>query len=141
MSSFLITLRVYYIKFIQIKRRLLQSMGVHAISLLGTIISQSMEIYVSQEFHIDPIQRMKYQSPKKNHFYDIEQLKLDIVMPIHRPAHWIAAVISFSSGTIFIKDGLFNDQTKIAEIVMQWYASKLRIQLFIILINTYRYYN
>ena len=82
---------------------------------------------ISQEYNVDPCQRMIYQAHDNSHFSSIDQLKLDIVMPIHMSAHQIAAVICFSSRTLFIKDGLFNDQKIVAGNVTQWYVSKFLI--------------
>ena len=74
---------------------------------------------ISNEYHDDPKQRMKY-SPSYQYFRSIEQLKLDIIIPIHKPQHWIGAVISYKQRTIFIKDSLYGNHGKIVTVLKKW---------------------
>ncbi len=86
-----------------------------------SLISSSFGSLIGQEFHIDTRKQWTYKLPSNNFFKSIDQMVLDIIIPIHKPQHWIAAVISYRLGTIFVKDSLFGDQRKIGTILRKWY--------------------
>ena len=75
---------------------------------------------IAQEYHRDFHERMKFCPSVFRCFGSIDQLKLDIIIPIHRPQHWISALISYHRKTIFIKDSLFGNHEMIATILKKW---------------------
>ena len=84
------------------------------------LVSSTYFSIIAQEYQADFKKRWTYLPPTKRYFESIDQMKLDILIPVHKPQHWIPVVISFRMNTIFIKDSLFRNQSKVATVLIKW---------------------
>jgi Ulp1 family protease len=84
------------------------------------LVSSTYFSIIAQEYQPNIKKRWTYLTPAHRYFETIDQMKLDILIPVHKPLHWIPVVISFRSNTIFIKNSLFRNQSKVATVLIKW---------------------